>query len=49
MEKARKRKIAETIAKNASNEYFTGFVNGYNAAKAEAAKAEQTEQDKKPA
>lgn len=47
MEKARKRKIAETIAKNASNEYFTGFVNGYNAAKAEATKDKQP--DKKPA
>ena len=41
MEKARKRKIAETIAKNATNEYFIGFVSGYNAAKA-------TEAEKKP-
>lgn len=48
MEKARKREIAQIIAKNASNEFFSGFMSGYNAAKAiEASTVKKT--DKKPA
>lgn len=48
MEKARKREIAQLIAKNASNEFFSGFVSGYNAAKCtESTKTKKA--DKKPA
>ena len=48
MEKARKREIAKILAKSASDEFYYGFIRGYNAAKCtESTKTKKT--DKKPA
>lgn len=47
MKKEHKKQIMEIIARNASDDYLAGYLNGYKAAKDKETKKPQT--DKKPA